>query len=107
MRSVEIYNYKSDYGYIKTPINLGIDNPKISFRLVADEGKILTNGADRKIMVEIPKSEISLWVEVEKTIEEKEQEEQDAISNIINVKKVTNDGTDYKELLDIITGNEG
>lgn len=100
MKKIQIYKYKSNYGSVVTHIDLEIGNPTILFRLVADQGKILTDGKNRVDIAEVYEKEISLWQEVNKTEEEllKEKEFYNQITNDSDSK--------YKQLLDIVTGNE-
>ena len=97
MKQIKIYKYKSSHGVIITPINLEIGDPTITYRLVAEGNKILTDGKKRIHVVEVPQSDISLWQEVDKT------EEEIAKDNIPEAPE-TEEETNYKELLDIITG---
>ena len=102
MTKTKIYKYKSEKGYIITPIKIETKEPPIIFyRIVADDKKILTNGKVRKIMVEVFEEEVSLWREVDKNQEELELEQNFYPSN-----NEDNSEIDYKELLDIVTGNE-
>lgn len=93
MRQIPMYKYRSDSGIVITPINLGIGEPIITYRLVADANKMLTNGEKRQHVVEITEEEIVNWTEVDKTEEEIERDE---------LPEVEEDN--YKELLDIVTG---
>ena len=102
MTKTKMYKYKSEEGYIITPIEIKTEEPAPFFyRIVADNKKILTNGKVRKIMVEVFEEEVSLWQEVDKNQEELELEQNFYFSN-----NEDNSEIDYKELLDIVTGNE-
>ena len=99
MKKLKVYKYYSDNGVVVTSIDLEIGNPIISFRLIADTDKILTNGEKREEVVEVPEEEISNWQEVEKTEEEKEEENTPFFPP-------QEEPVNYKELLEIITGVE-
>lgn len=100
MKKIKMYKYKSNYGNIVTHINLEMGNPIILFRLVADQGKILTNGIDRVNVIEVYEKDLPFWKEVDKTEEEllKEKEYYNQIMGSTD--------NEYKQLLDIITGEE-
>lgn len=97
MKKTKIYKYVSDEGAVITPIDLKIGNPLIFFQLVAEGDKILTNGEKRVHVVNVSAEEIGLWEEADKT------EEEIAKDNIPEAPE-TEEETNYKELLDIITG---
>lgn len=106
MNKITIYKYISDEGNtIITPINLKIGDPTITYRLVAENEKILTDGSDRKHVVEVTEGEVSSWKEVELNDEEKAELEK-AIKNDDNAESAEEEDTNekYKTLLDIITG---
>lgn len=98
MKKTKIYKYTSDEGAVITPINLKIGNPLVFFQLVAEGDKILTNGEKRIHVVNVSAEEIDLWQEVNKTEEEIERDK---------IPEAPEEETDYKELLDIITGADG
>lgn len=102
MTKTKMYKYKSEKGYIITPIEIKTEEPvPFFYRIVADDKKILANGKVRKIMVEVFEEEVSLWQEVDKNQEELELEQNFYFSN-----NEDNSEINYKELLDIVTGNE-
>lgn len=97
MTKFNIYIYTSNNGTVCTPINLGYGNPREAVRLIADGRKILTNGTERQMVVEVPTEETSLWTEVEMT--ETELAEYYPI-----VESTIGGDTSYQKLLDIVTG---
>lgn len=98
MRQVKMYTYVSKEGTVFTPINLGIGNPDITYKLIADKNKILTNGIQRFEVTEAKEEEIDLWQEVDKTSEEIEED---------NNSNISTDSTDYEKIIDILTGEQG
>lgn len=100
MKKTKMYKYTSTQGVIITPINLEIGNPSISYRLIADAKKILTDGNIRVGAAEATEEELELWQEVDKT------EEELALDELIENENLEGDETNYKELLDIVTGAE-
>lgn len=98
MRQTKIYKYSSSHGTIITPINLEMGNPTISYRLTADAKKILTNGTIRVEITEVVEEDIKLWEEVDKT------EEELALEEGLGQGEEVEEETNYKELLDIVTG---
>lgn len=96
MKKTKVYEYKSSSGTVITPINLEIGNPKTYIIIISDTDKILTNGTLRKKSVQVPLIEEEDWVEVELTDQEKEE----MYPKDLEEEKETN----YKELLDIVTG---
>ena len=98
MKQAKFYQYSSNYGTVLTTVNLEFGIPKIVYHLIAEKGKILTNGITRVSSVEVDTNELKLWKEVERTQEELQEEKQyyDEITN--------NETNNYKQLLDIITG---
>ena len=99
MKQIKVYKYSSSHGTIITPINLEMGEPTIYYRLIADAKKILTNGTIRTEVKEVIEDDIKLWEEVDKTEEELALEE-----NLGNHEEIEEEGTNYKELLDIVTG---
>ena len=99
MTKTKVYQYTSSNGTVLTSIDLEIGNPKIFYILNAGYGKILTNGKVRISSIQVLESEILLWQEVEKTVEEIEKERE-------SHEESKSDEANYKELLDIITGEE-
>lgn len=97
MKKLKMYKYVSNQGAVITPINLEIGDPLIFYQLSSEGDKILTNGEKRLHIVNVAQSDISLWEEVDKTEEEIERDK-------IPEAPEAEEETDYKELLDIITG---
>lgn len=98
MKTTKIYKYSSTHGTILTPINLEMGNPTIYYRLTADAKKILTNGVIRVEVSEVTEQDRVLWEEVDKT------EEELALEENLGQGEEVEEETNYKELLDIVTG---
>lgn len=92
MKKVKINIYKKGGTTINTPGTLPFEKVGEKIRLMADFMKILTNGSVRKKIVEISIEDENLWQEVDYTEED------------IPEKPIVTDTTNYKELLDIVTG---
>jgi hypothetical protein len=92
MKKVKINTYKMGETIINTPSTLPFEKIGEKIRLIAGSMKILTNGSVRKKIVEINIEDENLWQEV------------DYIEEDIPEKPIVTDTTNYKELLDIITG---
>ena len=92
MKKVKINIYKMGETIINTPSTLPFEKMGEKIRLIADFMKILTNGSVRKKIVEINIEDENLWQEVDYTEED------------IPEKPIVTDTTNYKELLDIVTG---
>lgn len=102
MKQIKVYKYSSSHGTIITPINLEMGEPTIYYRLIADAKKILTNGTIRTEVKEVIEDDIKLWEEVDKTEDELALEE--GLGQEIT--EEPEEGVSYKELLDIVTGEE-
>lgn len=59
-----IYKYFGRNGVIVSLVNLDCANRMDMYQLIADEGKILTNGIKKVHNVIINKEDLSLWNEV-------------------------------------------
>lgn len=66
MTKEKIYTYLGVNGTITSPVYLeGIYSVK-KIRLIADEGKILSNGDKRISSITVPENEVSNWTEIDK-----------------------------------------
>ena len=70
MKKNKIYRYLGRNGIVTTPILINGASPIIMYRLIADDGKILTDGERRITSADVFEDEINNWIEVEKPIEE-------------------------------------
>lgn len=60
------FRYLGVNGYIETPIELpGVYNTSF-YRLDAEEGKILTDGEQTALSVNVPEKDLDKWTEVDK-----------------------------------------
>ena len=94
MTKQKVYQYTSNKGTVLTTVDLEMGNPKILYQLSAEKGKILTNGTIKVHYVTINEKEIGLWTEID-SVEEPP----------VSIPEI--DEVNYKELLDIVTGEEG
>ena len=94
VKRIIINIYQMGETEIKTPGTMSFPKIGEKLRLMAEGGKTLTDGLKRTRIVEVSYEEETLWQEVELTEEEKP-------------KPAEVDNTNYKELLDIITGEVG
>lgn len=67
MTKTILYQYMGTNGTLTTPIHLEDVYYIRKVQLVADKGKILTNGTIYKNMITIPEEDESLWKEVKFT----------------------------------------
>lgn len=59
------YIYAGENGFMESPIKIpGATNVVEKVRLIADNGKILTNGSERRTVVVTTKEGIKNWTEV-------------------------------------------
>ena len=66
MTKQNIYTYLGVNGIITSPVYLkGIYSIK-KIQLMADDGKILTNGQNRFSSITVPEEEVNNWTEVDK-----------------------------------------
>ena len=66
MRKVKYYRYLGTNGFIETKIELpGVYNTSF-YRLIADEGKELTNGELTVSSVMVSEKDLDNWTEVDK-----------------------------------------
>ena len=66
MKIEKLYVYTGDNGGITTPVFLE-NVPSIKkLRLIADDGKILTNGSIEVPTIVIPESKLDAWSEIKK-----------------------------------------
>lgn len=63
MKIINIYRYENDNELTYTPIQRHEDDPIEMFRLIADEGKILNNGQEKRVSIDT--YTIDEWVEEE------------------------------------------
>lgn len=64
MKIEKLYVYTGDNGVITTPVFLE-NVPSIKkLRLIADDGKILTNGSIQVPTIVIPESKLDTWSEI-------------------------------------------
>lgn len=91
MKKIKVNIYQMGNTVINTPGTLPFDKIGEKIRLMADFNKILTNDTIRKKIVEVNLEDESLWYEV------------DFLEEDIPEQPVK-DTTNYKELLDIVTG---
>lgn len=64
MRKEIVYTYLGKNGILCTPVRIEGAISLKSVRLMAEDNHILTNGTDRRKMVEVPEDEVDLWEEV-------------------------------------------
>lgn len=64
MKKVILYHYLGTNGTITSPIHLEDIYYIRKLKLIADDGKCLTNGTVKKNIVVIPESDEELWTEI-------------------------------------------
>lgn len=64
MKKQVLYQYMGTNGIIVSPVHLEDVYYIRKIRLVADEGKTLTNGTTKVQSVEIPEADLSNWTEI-------------------------------------------
>ena len=70
MKIEKLYVYTGDNGVITTPVFLE-NVPSIKkLRLIADDGKILTNGSIQVPTIVIPESKLDAWSEIKNKCQE-------------------------------------
>ena len=60
-----IYKYLGTNGVIESPVHLEDIYYVRMIRLVADSGKMLSNGTEKHYAVRVPEEEVENWVEVD------------------------------------------
>lgn len=65
MKKIKRYRYLGKNGIITTSVLLEGNKPIYMYRLIADEGKILTNGETYSHQVEIFAEEVNSWTEID------------------------------------------
>ena len=60
----KIYRYLGRNGMVTTPILLEGTTPIIMYRLIADEGMILSNGKTHVRMIDVFDDEVENWFEI-------------------------------------------
>ena len=97
MKKINLYTYKIENGgFMETPTKIeGIKFIGLNVRLISEGKKLLTNGEKKVRSIKVPSEEVGLWNEIEATPEE-----------IKDSFLVSLDEVNYKELLNIITGEE-
>ena len=60
----KIYRYLGRNGMVTTPILLEGTTPIIMYRLIADEGMILSNGQIHARMIDVFDDEVENWFEI-------------------------------------------
>lgn len=66
MTQIKYYRYLGNNGVIETPIELpGVYHTNF-LRIVADEGKILTDGEIKVYSINISENDLDKWTEVDK-----------------------------------------
>lgn len=66
MKKVIIYRYLGTNGIIESPVHLEDIYYTRLVQLIADEGKILTNGENETLTVTIPEDQMNEWEEIPK-----------------------------------------
>ena len=64
MRKEIVYTYLGKNGILCTPVHIEGAISLKSVRLMAEDNYILTNGIDRRKMIEVPEDEVNLWEEI-------------------------------------------
>ena len=64
MTKSKIYRYLGRNGMVTTPILLEGASPIIMYRLMADEGMILSNGQTHARMIDVFDDEVENWFEI-------------------------------------------
>ena len=65
MVKIKQYLYLGENGTMISPILIPNAAAQIQYVLMADEGKILTNGERTAIKVTVPESQVEKWQEIE------------------------------------------
>lgn len=66
MKKAVIYRYLGTNGIIESPVHLEDTYYVRLYRLIAEEGKVITNGDKVLRSVLIPEEELDQWYEIEK-----------------------------------------
>jgi hypothetical protein len=75
MTIIELCRYqRADGGITVTPKTPDCDHKPGGKRIIADEGKLLTNGEDIVTVRDIPDSELDKWTEIDAPVEESEEQ---------------------------------
>ena len=64
---LDLYNYKLPNGFLISLSDIGLPNPTIEKRLIAENGKILVCGDSRINCIDVTEEEVSLWKEEDRT----------------------------------------
>lgn len=64
MKKQVFYRYLGTNGIIESPVHLEDIYYTRVISLIADDGKILTDGVEKKYAVKVPEEEISKWREI-------------------------------------------
>lgn len=64
MKKIILYHYLGTNGTITSPVHLEDIYYIRKLKLIADEGKYLTNGIVKKNIVVVPESDEELWTEI-------------------------------------------
>ena len=64
MTKSKIYRYLGRNGMVTTPILLEGASPIVMYRLMADEGMILSNGQTHARMIDVFDDEVENWFEI-------------------------------------------
>ena len=67
MQKIERYRYLGRNGSVTTSILLEGVTPILMYRLIADEGKVLTNGIYNVQQTEVFAEDLNKWTEIEVT----------------------------------------
>ena len=99
MIKITLFQYKTDSGFFVTTADLPLDRKEI-LRIVADNGKVLTNGVERIHYVDILPEELELWEEIERT-------EYDTFLEYNKNKSENNENVEkYTQIIDILSGEQ-
>lgn len=66
MVTTKYYRYLGNNGVIESLVELPNVYSTSFYRLVADEGKVLTNGIEFTPSINVPEKELANWTEVDK-----------------------------------------
>lgn len=94
MKEKYIYTYQTEKGRLISFIKLDLPPIEERITLISENNKMLTDGKRRVTTIQVLEEDKNKWIEVEKTEEEKQEEEEFIRTNA------------YQEMLDIITGQE-
>ena len=75
MQKINLYRYKGEGGTVDTLVKLPMEYEEM-YRLVADEGKVLTNGDVITTVIDIPVADLEKWSEIIAPVEEIEEIEE-------------------------------